>query len=69
MSLEVPAGATLAVLGRNGAGKSTLLRILASLLRQHEGEAILFGEPLPRRGFTVRARLGFLRTSRCCTAS
>ncbi|MGA9856442.1 MAG: ABC transporter ATP-binding protein [Solirubrobacteraceae bacterium] len=60
VSVRVPAGATLAVLGRNGAGKSTLLRILASLLRPHAGEVLVFGEPLPRRGFAVRARLGLL---------
>ena len=60
VSAEVPAGATLAVLGRNGAGKSTLLRILASLLRQHEGEAIVLGEPLPRKAYLVRGRVGFL---------
>ena len=60
VSLGLPAGATLAVLGRNGAGKSTLLRILASLLRPHHGEVRVFGEPLPRRAFAVRARLGLL---------
>jgi heme exporter protein A len=60
ISLSVPAGATLAVLGRNGAGKSTLLRILATLLRPHGGEVLVFGEPLPRRGFAVRGRLGLL---------
>ena len=60
VSVSVPAGATLAVLGRNGAGKSTLLRILATLLRPHEGDAALFGEPIPRRAFAVRARLGLL---------
>ncbi len=60
VSVTVPAGATLAVLGPNGAGKSTLLRILATLLRPHAGEAALFGEPLPRRSFAVRARLGLL---------
>jgi heme exporter protein A len=60
VSLQVPAGATLAVLGRNGAGKSTLLRILATLLRPHAGEVRVFGEALPRRGFAVRARLGLL---------
>jgi heme exporter protein A len=60
VSLQVPAGATLAVLGRNGAGKSTLLRILATLLRPHAGEVLVFGETLPRRGFAVRARLGLL---------
>jgi heme exporter protein A len=58
--VSVPAGATLAVLGRNGAGKSTLLRILATLLRPHEGEVAVLGEQLPRRGFAVRGRLGFL---------
>jgi heme exporter protein A len=60
VSIEVPEGATLAVLGRNGAGKSTLLRILATLLRPSEGEVSVFGEPLPRRGFAVRGRLGLL---------
>ncbi len=60
VSLRLPAGATLAVLGRNGAGKSTLLRILASLLRPHGGEVRVFGEPLPQRAFAVRARLGLL---------
>ena len=60
MTVAVPAGATLAVLGRNGAGKSTLLRILATLLRPHAGEVSLLGEALPRRAFAVRAKLGFL---------
>jgi heme exporter protein A len=60
VSVKVPSGATLAVLGRNGAGKSTLLRILASLLRPHAGEVLLFGEPLPRRAFAVRSKLGLL---------
>ena len=60
VSVVVPAGATLAVLGRNGAGKSTLLRILATLLRPHQGEVAVLGEPLPRRAFAVRARLGLL---------
>ncbi|HWF54480.1 MAG TPA: ABC transporter ATP-binding protein [Solirubrobacteraceae bacterium] len=60
VSGEVPAGATLAVLGRNGAGKSTLLRILATLLRPHDGEVALLGEPLPRRAWAVRGRIGLL---------
>ena len=60
ISIDVPAGATLAVLGRNGAGKSTLLRILATLLRAHEGQITLLGEELPRRAWKVRGRLGLL---------
>jgi heme exporter protein A len=60
VSVTVPEGATLAVLGRNGAGKSTLLRILATLLRPHEGSVSLLGEPLPRRAWAVRGRVGLL---------
>jgi heme exporter protein A len=60
LTVSVPTGATLAVLGRNGAGKSTLLRILATLLRPHGGEATVLGESLPRRAFAVRARIGYL---------
>jgi heme exporter protein A len=60
LTVNVPVGATLAVLGRNGAGKSTLLRILATLLRPHAGEISILGEPVPRRAFAVRARLGYL---------
>jgi heme exporter protein A len=60
VTISVPEGATLAVLGRNGAGKSTLLRILATLLRPHSGQAKLFGHELPRNGYAVRGRLGLL---------
>jgi heme exporter protein A len=60
ISLTLGHGQTLAVLGRNGAGKSTLLRILATLLRPHEGTVKLFGEPLPRQGWKVRGRVGLL---------
>ena len=60
VSVVVPEGATLAVLGRNGAGKSTLLRILATLLRPHAGHVALFGDELPRRAWAVRGRLGLL---------
>jgi heme exporter protein A len=60
VSISLPAGSTLAVLGRNGAGKSTLLRILATLLRPQSGEVNVLGEALPRRAFAVRGRLGLL---------
>jgi heme exporter protein A len=60
VSVSVPAGATLAVLGSNGAGKSTLLRVLATLLRPHGGEVTVLGERLPRGGYAVRGRIGLL---------
>jgi heme exporter protein A len=60
VSMRIEPGSTVAVLGRNGAGKSTLLRILATLLRPHAGDVELYGEPLPRRAFAVRGRIGLL---------
>ncbi|MBV9164797.1 MAG: ABC transporter ATP-binding protein [Solirubrobacterales bacterium] len=60
VTVQVPTGTTLAVLGRNGAGKSTLLRILATLLRPHGGEVSVLGERLPQRAHVVRSRVGLL---------
>jgi heme exporter protein A len=60
VSLELEAGRTLAVFGANGAGKTTLLRILATLLRPHRGTARVLGRELPREGWAVRGKVGFL---------
>ncbi len=60
VSLALPAGATLVVFGPNGAGKSTLLRILATLLRPHEGTALVLGRDVVREGHAVRGRIGLL---------
>ena len=60
VTLGLEAGETLAVFGSNGAGKTTLLRILATLLRPHRGEARVLGRELPREGWAVRGKLGFL---------
>jgi heme exporter protein A len=60
VTLSLEEGETLAVFGANGAGKTTLLRILATLLRPHRGSARVLGRDLPRDGWAVRGRLGFL---------
>ena len=60
VTLELPRGATLAVFGANGAGKTTLLRVLATLLRPHNGTATVLGRELPREGWAVRGRVGLL---------
>jgi heme exporter protein A len=60
VTLALEQGETLAVFGANGAGKTTLLRILATLLRPHRGSARVLGSELPREGYRVRGRLGFL---------
>jgi heme exporter protein A len=60
VTLELDAGRTLAVFGANGAGKTTLLRILATLLRPHRGAVRVLGHELPREGWAVRGKVGFL---------
>lgn len=60
VSLALPEGQTLAVLGGNGAGKTTLLRVLATLLRPHAGEVRVLGAELPREAWRVRGRVGLL---------
>ncbi|MBG0857206.1 ABC transporter ATP-binding protein [Streptomyces spinoverrucosus] len=46
--LTLHAGECLAVVGRSGSGKTTLARCLAGLHRDHSGEVLLDGRPLPR---------------------
>jgi heme exporter protein A len=60
VTLDLPPGRTLAVLGANGAGKTTLLRILATLLRPHAGDARVLGCALPKEAWKVRGRIGLL---------
>jgi heme exporter protein A len=60
LTLELEAGATLAVFGPNGAGKTTLLRVLATLLRPHAGRASVLGHSLPGEGWAVRGRIGLV---------
>jgi len=45
LSLAIPAGASVVILGENGAGKSTLLRIIAGLVSPSHGSLTLFGAP------------------------
>ncbi len=46
--LTLHRGECLAVVGRSGSGKTTLARCLAGLHRDHDGEILLDGTPLPR---------------------
>jgi len=43
ITLNVPSGETLGILGRNGSGKSTLLQIIASVLEPTEGTVAVDG--------------------------
>lgn len=58
ISLQVPQGSCLALLGRNGAGKTTLLRIVAGLSRAAKGTIKVFDHDV--RSESARARIGVL---------
>ncbi len=57
ITLHVPAGAYLAILGPSGSGKSTLLGLLAGLDRPSTGRVFLDGVELGPLGEDARARL------------
>lgn len=56
LSLAVPAGRTLGLVGENGAGKSTLMNILGGNLRPDSGRMLLDGQPFAPRGPQDAAR-------------
>lgn len=46
VSLDLPAGATIAVVGTNGAGKTTLVKLLTGMYEPTAGEIVVDGTPL-----------------------
>ena len=65
VSLQVPAGTSMAIVGASGAGKSTLLHILGGLDRPEEGEVLVDGQSLWKKSDKERSdlrnsRMGFI---------
>jgi branched-chain amino acid transport system ATP-binding protein len=58
ISLTVPAGGTLSVLGRNGVGKTTLLATLMGLTTRHRGSIRLGDKAIEGQPTHVRNELG-----------
>lgn len=53
-------GEVFGLLGPNGAGKTTTLRMLATLIRPDEGDALIEGISVCKDPAGVRERIGFL---------
>lgn len=58
VSLEVPKGTVLGLLGHNGAGKTTLVNILSTLLPPSSGTAHVAGLDVVRHSHEVCSRIG-----------
>src|SRR5262249_9073092 len=60
LSLEVPHGSILALLGDNGAGKTTTIRMLTGLLRPDGGQASILGQDCWSRAARLRYKVGYV---------
>jgi ABC-type multidrug transport system ATPase subunit len=60
VDLDVREGDVYGFLGANGSGKTTTVRMLLGLVMANDGEAELFGEPMPKSSSTVLPRIGAL---------
>ncbi len=61
VSVKVPAGSTLAIVGRVGSGKSTLARLIPRLIHATQGEVLIDGEPIEDIPIaTIRSLVGYV---------
>ena len=65
VSLTIPTGASVAILGKSGSGKSTLMHAISGLDKQQKGQVIIDGQDIlqlkPKRVDEFRAKkIGFI---------
>ena len=48
VSLQVPEGASVAILGKSGSGKSTLMHVMSGLDRPEAGQVLIDGKDILR---------------------
>ena len=60
VSVAIPQGAVLGLIGRNGAGKSTLIRTLLGLMMPTAGSATVLGEPALKMTDAAKTRFGYV---------
>jgi ATP-binding cassette, subfamily B, bacterial PglK len=60
VSLRVPAGARVAVVGRSGSGKSTLVDVVLGLLTPASGRVVVGGQELSTVAAAWRGRIGYV---------
>jgi phospholipid/cholesterol/gamma-HCH transport system ATP-binding protein len=64
ISLTIPRGQVVAIMGGSGSGKTTLLRLIGGALRPSKGEIRVFGRSVSRAGtrelYALRRKMGML---------
>lgn len=60
ISLEVPEGSVVSLLGANGAGKSTTLQVISRLIHPKQGELELSNESLLKKNYSQIVRKGII---------
>jgi ABC-2 type transport system ATP-binding protein len=60
LTLQVPDGEIVGIIGHNGAGKSTLLKMMAGLVEPSSGRVIVMGRDIQKEGVKVKKQIGFL---------
>jgi phospholipid/cholesterol/gamma-HCH transport system ATP-binding protein len=64
LSLNVPRGKLVAILGSSGSGKSTLLKLIGGQIRPSAGEVLVDGQPVHELGvdalYALRKKMGMM---------
>jgi ABC-2 type transport system ATP-binding protein len=60
ISLELPTGTIMGLIGANGAGKSTTIRILMGLVHQDQGRVQVLGRNMPDEQAAAKLDIGFV---------
>ena len=60
VSLTIPPGSVVGLLGKNGTGKTTLIKCALGLLKPQSGEVQVFGEPAWTLSGSAKARIGYV---------
>jgi phospholipid/cholesterol/gamma-HCH transport system ATP-binding protein len=64
ISMRIPRGKVVAIMGGSGCGKTTILRLLAGQVKPSSGQVVVNGQSVPElskaRLYALRRRLGFL---------
>ena len=58
LSLDIPAGEIIGLIGENGAGKTTLIKSILDILIINKGEIKIFGKNLKNKEINIKEDIG-----------